>query len=118
MHPDAMHTIKDVIEHIFNLITGKEDSLKVRKVAMEIQRFVLGSRKRAASSKVGLLCAPFHLTPEDIATANSRVCSVSIPSLDFTPGPIFTRTLGLKSHDWKEVIRVWVSAIISTYYHP
>ena len=29
--------------------------------------------------------------------------SVVIPSPDFTPGAIFTKTSGLKSHDWKEV---------------
>lgn len=90
-----MHTVKDAIEHIFNLITGKEDSLKVRKMGIELHRFGLGSnnprKTRDASSKVGLPSAPFRLTPQDIATANSRrVCSVSTPSLDFTPAQIFT----------------------------
>lgn len=30
--PDAVHTIKDVVEVIFNLITGRDDSEKVWKV--------------------------------------------------------------------------------------
>ncbi len=54
--------------------------------------------------RMGLPNAPFRLTTEEIVIANDRVCSVSLPSLDFTPGPIFTRTFGLKSHDWKEVV--------------
>ena len=28
--PDTMHTIKDAVEHVFNIITGAEDSVKVR----------------------------------------------------------------------------------------
>ena len=108
VYPDAMHTIKDAIEHIFNLITGKEDSAKVRKVETDLNRFGLQtvSRKRGRGEKVntvGLPSAPFRLTPDEIKTANSRVCRVSLPSLDLTLGPIFTRTFGLKSHDWKEV---------------
>ena len=39
--PDAMHTIKVVIEHIFNLITGKEDSKKVRKAEIQLGRLCL-----------------------------------------------------------------------------
>ena len=108
--PDAMHTVKDTIEHLFNLITGKEDSPMVRKVEVELNRFGLQvqntTRKRIGemAKKLNLPSAPFRLSPEEIETANSRVCSVSLPSLDFTPGAIFTRTFGLKSHDWKEVL--------------
>lgn len=37
--PDAMHTVKDAVEHIFNLIIEKEDSAKVRKVEFELNPF-------------------------------------------------------------------------------
>ena len=37
--PDAMHTVKDAIEHLFYLIVGKEDSVKVRQAEVELQRF-------------------------------------------------------------------------------
>ena len=110
VYPDAMHTVKNVVEHLFLLIIGKEDSAKVRKTEAQLNRFGLklesstNKRKRGEKvSKVGLSYAPFRMTVEEIATANSRVCLVSHPSLDFTLGPIFTRTFGLKSHDWKEV---------------
>lgn len=69
-------------------------------------------------NKVGLPSAPFRLSSEDIKTANSHACSVSLPSFDFTPGPIFTRIFGLKSHDWKGVmnhcVRVLMKACTST----
>ena len=39
--PDAMHTIKYVIEHIFNIITGKEDSNKVRNAEIQLGRLCL-----------------------------------------------------------------------------
>jgi hypothetical protein len=39
--PDAMHTIKVVMEHLFNLIIGKEDSSKVRQAEIEVRRFGL-----------------------------------------------------------------------------
>ena len=37
--PDAMHTIKDCIEHVVKLICGEEDSLKVRKMEEALDRF-------------------------------------------------------------------------------
>ncbi len=40
-YPDAMHTVKDAVEHIFNLIIGKVDSAKVRKAEIELNRFDL-----------------------------------------------------------------------------
>lgn len=109
--PDAMHTVKDAVEHIFNLIIGKEDSAKVRKMEMELGRFDLqveesGStqgRKGQSVSKAAHASAPFRLTEKEIKLANSRIRSVSLPSPDFTPQSIFTRTYGLKSHDWMEV---------------
>ena len=42
--PDAMHTIKDVISHVFNLMTGREDNHKVHD-AEEVKRFGVPSSK-------------------------------------------------------------------------
>ena len=36
--PDAMHTVKDVVERVFHLIIGKEDSRKVNAVEEEVGR--------------------------------------------------------------------------------
>ena len=41
--PDSMHTVKDAVEHIFKLIIGKEDSVKVRKAEIELGRFGITS---------------------------------------------------------------------------
>ena len=48
--PDAMHTTKDVIVHIFNLITGREDSYKVHDVECEVNRFGVPSSKRESGT--------------------------------------------------------------------
>ena len=37
--PDAMHTVKDAIEHFFYLIVGRDDSKKVKASEVELQRF-------------------------------------------------------------------------------
>ena len=111
VYPDAMPLLKiNVVEHLFLLIIGKEDSAKVQKVEARLNRFgqelesSTSKKKRGEEvSKVSLPRVPFRMTAEVIATANSHVCLISHPSLDFTLGPIFTRTFGLKSHDWKEV---------------
>lgn len=100
--PDAMHTIKVAVEHVFNVITGKEDSLKVRKAECDLGRFGFTSESISGSSKK-LSPAPYRLSKEEIAIANTRISSIVLPAPDFTPGPIFTKATGLKSHDWKEV---------------
>lgn len=110
-HPDGMHTIKDVVEHIYSLIVGREDTAKVRNSEIAIKRFGLKRTRDGTPIKKGILPpAPFRLSAEDIKVANRRAVSVCLPSSDFTPGSIFTRTTGLKSHDWKEVhyiIAMW-----------
>lgn len=112
-HPDGMHTIKDVVEHIYNLIIGRDHITKVQSSEIAIKRF--GLKRRIDGTpvrRVALIDVPFRLSAEDIKVANSRATSVSIPSPDFTPGAIFSRTTGLKSHDWKEVLSCVLVLII------
>ena len=118
--PDAMHTIKDAMVHVFNIMTGTEDSDKVRHAEAAVNRFgttiankpiadtpsTTGNRKRKRKRREknsSQAPAPFRLSSEDIQRADNRASSVIIPSPDFTPGSIFTKSTGLKSHDWKEV---------------
>ena len=70
-YPDAMHTVNDAVEHIFNLLIGKEDSVKVRKVETKLNWFgvliesTARKRKRGqknAASNVSLTSAPFRLS--------------------------------------------------------
>ena len=76
--PDAMHTVKDVVERMFRLIIGKSKSD--------------GHRDGC------------NLSANHIVCADNRILSINFPSKDFTPGRIFSRPIGLKSHDWKEVL--------------
>ena len=39
--PDAMHTVKDVVEGIFHLVTGRDDTEKVHRSEASINRFGL-----------------------------------------------------------------------------
>lgn len=38
-YPDVMHTLKNAVVEIFNLITGREDTIKVRKAEESLGRF-------------------------------------------------------------------------------
>lgn len=104
--PDAMHTIKDAVEHLFNLITGKEDSVKVRAAEVASGRFGITSSaisKRTKGAKKPDV--PYLLTPEQISIANQRALSIRTPAhIDYVSKQIFSKTAGLKSHDWKQVI--------------
>ena len=51
--PDAMHTIKVVMEHLFNLIIGKEDSLKVRQAEINCNNLVSQQRPWRLSASKG-----------------------------------------------------------------
>ena len=118
--PDAMHTIKDALVHIFNVMIGKEDSAKVRKAEGELGRFGIPpecqttgtKRKGKAPRDRRLPAAPFRLSDDDIKVANKRVTSVILPTHDFTPGCIFSKSSGLKSHDWKEVCYVSIDVYL------
>jgi hypothetical protein len=104
--PDAMHTVKVVMEHLLYLIIGKEDSQKVRDAEIELQRFNLTSSPVAPARKkrkndLGL--APFCITKEEIKLADQRACSIICPThIDFIPRAFFSKT-HFKSHDWKQV---------------
>lgn len=39
--PDPMHTLKNCVENIHDLVTGRTESAKVRKAEIELGRFVL-----------------------------------------------------------------------------
>ncbi len=98
--PDAMHTVKDVIERLFHLIIGKDSNSKVQQAEKNAKRMHLVCEDDASARKK-IPC--YQLSPDDIKIANRRINSVILPSQDFTPSNTFSRTFGLKSHDWKEV---------------
>ena len=105
--PDAMHTVKVVVEHLFMLILGKEESVKVRQAEMELHRFGLTSSTPTAPAhkrrKSKLVVAPFRITTEQVKLADERACTIICPvHIDFIPRAFFSKT-NFKSHDWKQV---------------
>ena len=110
--PDSMHAIKDVVENIVHLITGRKDSEKVRQAEIAYGRFGLAEKGHGTAKKSGrkkaqnLPTACFRLSSEEIKTADSRASLVILPSGDFTPSTVFSKPSQLKSHDWKEVRQI------------
>lgn len=103
--PDAMHTVKVVIEHLFYLIVGKEDSVKVRQAEVELQRFGLNRPVTPVCNrrKNVLEPAPFRITKDQVKMADQRACGIVCPQhIDFEPRAFFSKTY-FKSHDWKQV---------------
>ena len=69
--PNAMHTVKVVMEHLVDLIVGKEDSKKVREAEIERQRFDLmctsapvAPATKQRKNELGF--APFRLSKDEI----------------------------------------------------
>ena len=93
--PDAMHTIKDAIEHFFYLIVRKND---LTKVIAELKR-LCGTTIAAQSSHD----VPYCISKEQIKIANTRASSIICPDyVDFKPTAFFSKTQ-FNSHDWKQV---------------
>ena len=92
--PDAMHTVKVVVEHLFMLIIGKKDSEKVRHAKIELGRFGLTSSTPTAPACKGrkseLTVAPFRITTQQVKLADERACTIICPvHIDFIPGHFF-----------------------------
>ena len=118
--PDSMHTPKDVLERIFALLTGKEDTPKMRKSEEVLGRFdsstctpaSLGKRKRSPA-----ISLPYCLTKEQLKLADERAVSIITPShVDFKPGAMFCKPTYMKSHDWKQVyVHACINSHVATY---
>lgn len=78
--PDAMRTISDVTEHIFKLIVGREDSVKVRKAKIE-----LGNRFSIRSTLIEKKqCVPFRLSVDELKIADDHALGIlAPPHIDF-----------------------------------
>ncbi len=100
---DPMHLIKNVAEHVVRLISGAEDSLKVRMEEKHRKRFRSTWVKGGTTA---LPLAPFRLCAEARATANERALQIKVPlGFDWRPRPFFQlKSVGMKSHEWKQVV--------------
>ena len=100
--PDAMHTIKDVIENFFYLNVGRDNFNKPMVSEAELQQ--LGS----SNSTEGI---PYRIHNEQKKLANLRACSILCPEhVDFVSHAFFTKT-HFKSHDWKQVFSLCLSPL-------
>ena len=99
---DPMHLIKNIVSHCVNLIAGHEDSYKVRAEEKIRKRFP--SSWVTKKSSTTLPDAPFSLSKDDITLADNRARRILVPSgFDWIPRPIFSKTTGMKSHEWKQI---------------
>jgi len=71
--PDAMHTIKDAVVNLYDLITGRDDTLKCRQSELKYGRH-FGITEAKVTEKIS--CkepgVPYSLSTEDIKLADSR----------------------------------------------
>ena len=102
--PEPMHLIKNIVEHIVCLLSGLEDSRKVREEERERGRFPETWVEKGASV---LPDAPFRLTTNEMVIASERSCAIQVPSsVEWRPRPIFGKKCytGMTSHQWKELV--------------
>ena len=100
-----MHTIKDAIVNIFELLIGKDDTDKCRRCEMKLQRY-FGMDPAMSQSKINRNepKVTYSLSTKDITLADQRAESIITPvHIDFAPTKFFSKASGLKSHDWKQV---------------
>lgn len=99
---DPMHLLKNIAEHLINLLSGVEDSEKVRREEQSRGRF----RSAWLSSSTSVLPpAPFVLTKEHQKLANKRAISIRVPTdYDWRPRAFFGKISGTKSHKWKLIM--------------
>ena len=105
--PDAMHTIRDAIVNIFELLIGKSDTLSCRKCEANFGRyFGMESNDLSKISRKDPVVS-YSLSTTEIQQAD-RICeSIFTPAhVDFVPKLLFSKPSGLKSHDWKQVCTV------------
>lgn len=103
--PDAMHTVKDVIVNLFDLIIGRDDTIKCRECELKHgKRFGITSAKVKHKINRNEPGVPYSLSSDDIKLGDSRAESIITPlHVGYVPGRFFTKTANLKSHDWKQV---------------
>ena len=105
--PDSMHTVKDVLERIFGLLTGKENTEKSRIAEEALGRFTaacsstptsLGKRKRSAANEA---TPHYCLTKDQLKVADERALRILTPThVDFKPGAMFLKPAYM---NWKQV---------------
>lgn len=109
--PDAMHTVKDVLERLFGLLVGRHNTEKVRKAEIQLGRLDLPLQDPLTRKKTKTSTVPYCLSKQQLQLADDRLRCISVPThVDFHPRPIFVKLGYMKSHDWKQVLHTHVQA--------
>ena len=96
-----MHTVKDAIVNIFDLITGKDDTVNCRQCELNLGGCFGITQSSLKKIKQKSPCVSYSLSTSDIdKRALNILTSIHV---GFVPGPFFSKCSGLKSHDWKQV---------------
>jgi len=97
-----MHTVKDAVVNIYELITGKDDTEKCRTSEFRLGRLPAETLRKGISRKDPMV--KYSLSTSELQLANNRAGNITTPvHIDFAPGMIFSSTGSLNSHDWKQV---------------
>ena len=86
-----MHLVKNIVEHVVNVIVSSEDSVKVHKEEEQCMRFPSAWVKDKQNT---LPKAPSSLMRDEISLADKRANGICVP----TPRAIFGKSSGMKSH--------------------
>lgn len=105
---EPMHLLKNIVEHIVRLLSGCEDSCKVRMEEKVRKRFPSAWVRSAKTTT--LPAAPFSLTTQEASIANTRLKSIQVPvGFGWKPRALFTSNLlGMKSHSWKQLVSTYI----------
>ena len=99
---EPMHLIKNIAEHVVLLISGMEDSKKVRLEEQHRGRFESAWISRNTKQ---LPPAPFVLTAMEKKMANARAQLVRVTTgFDWKPRGFFAKGAHMKSHEWKQIM--------------
>ncbi|XP_019628852.1 PREDICTED: uncharacterized protein LOC109473434 [Branchiostoma belcheri] len=102
VHIDWMHTAKNIIHNIFEVLTGHKHNFN-EVVKMEKWRFpcrsdtVTGNANKRAREEVQV----YQLNRQEMAIADERLQSIIVPvGYDFKVRPLFSKPLGMKTIEW------------------
>ena len=100
-----MHTIKDATVHIFDIITGRDDTESCRRCDINLGRS-FGMTSIVQQTKITRKDpgVTYSLSTNELKLVNKRTETIITPAhIDFVPKQFFSKPAGLKSHDWKQV---------------
>lgn len=142
MQPDGMHTFADFINHVFEMLTGKLSSQKVKNCELSFGRFEgawkeesdfenrpIKKRKTTATTESAKTPAkevkfhvPWALSKDGVKEADKRASEIVYGQTnDITPGPHFSkpwtlRTMNSKLQVNNVIYKLYLACLDMAYY--